>query len=284
MTLSARLVVGWGVAACWPAVNFFAAGMNAVVTPPQFSWADPVPESRMREMSTDRPDATESPFTIDTGHVQLEMDFGNYSRDEESGGRVTEWEAAPFNLRFGISRNFEAGFFVVPFRSETEVAPGGVRSRRSGLGDITLRTKWNFAGNDGGDRAWGLIADLKLPTADDGMGNGKLEGAVALPIAFTLGGGWEGAAMTVVEAVYTDDGRYRAVWSNTITAGHDLSENVGGFVELTSSAGDGSHVATFNCGVTRRFGPHLQYDAGLNFGLSQSTPDIAVFTGLSRRF
>ncbi|HTO03700.1 MAG TPA: transporter, partial [Opitutus sp.] len=268
----------------WPGESSLAAGVEAAANPPRFSWVHPVPESRMREMRTDRPDATESPFTVDAGHVQLEMDFANYARDEEADGRVTEWEAAPFNLRFGISRHFEAGLFVVPLRSETEVSPEGGRARRSGLGDITLRAKWNFAGNDGGDRAWGLIADLKLPTADDGMSNGKLEGAVALPVAFALGGGWEGAAMTVVEAVYTDAGKYRAVWSNTITAGRALSENVGGFVELTSSTGDGSHVATFNCGVTRRFGPHVQYDAGLNFGLSQSAPDIAVFTGLSRRF
>ena len=284
MRISARLLLGWGVAACWSGENLFAAGRNAAGNPPRFSSVQSVPENRMRELSTDRPDATESPFTVDAGHVQLEMDFANYARDDESGGRVTEWEAAPFNLRFGLSRYFEAGFFVVPFRSETEVLPEGGRSRRSGLGDITLRAKLNLAGNDDGDLAWGLIADLKLPTAHDGMNNGKIEGAVALPVAFALGGGWEGAAMTAVEAVYTETGRYRAVWTNTVTAGRDLTKNVGGFVELTSSAGDGSHIATFNCGVTRRFGPHVQYDAGVNFGLSQAAPDVAVFTGLSRRF
>jgi hypothetical protein len=212
------------------------------------------------------------------------MDFANHTRDNEDGNRVTEWEAAPFNLRFGVSANFEAGFFVVPFRAETETPSGGMRSRRSGIGDITLRAKWNFRGNDGGDSAWGLIADLKLPTAADGMSNKKLEGAITFPVAFTIGAGWEGAAMTSLEAVYTEAGEYRAVWSNTITAGHDLTDNLGGFVELTSSTGDGSHVATFNCGLTRRFGPHVQFDAGLNVGLSRAAADLTIFTGLSRRF
>ena len=250
-----------------------------------YSWVTPVPEDLMREMSTDRPDATESPFTIDPGHVQLEMDFAAYARESEQGGRTTEWEAAPFNLRFGLTTNFEAGFFVVPYREESvEPDSGGTKTRRSGFGDTTLRTKWNFAGNDGGDFGWGLILDLKLPTAQDGMSNEEYEGAVTFPIAFALGGGWEAAAMTSIEAVYSDVGEHRAVWSNTLTAGHDLSENVGGFVELTSSAGDGSHVATFNCGLTRRFGPHVQLDTGLSFGLSSAAPDFAAFVGLSRRF
>jgi hypothetical protein len=132
--------------------------------------------------------------------------------------------------------------------------------------------------------AWGVIADVKLPTAEDGMSNGKVEGALTLPVAFPIGGGWEGAAMTSVEAVYVDAGKHRAVWSNTITAGRDITENVGGFLELTSSVGDGSHVATFNCGLTRRIGRHVQFDGGVNFGLSSAAADVAVFTGVSRRF
>lgn len=265
--------------------SFAVAAEAAGVDKRGYSWAQPVPEAALREMSTDRPDATESPFTIDPGHVQIEMDFANHARDDQGGGRVTEWEAAPFNLRFGVTANFEAGIFVTPFRREVETpAGGGARVKRSGFGDMMLRAKWNFSGNDGGDTAWGLIADVKLPTADNGMSNGKVEGALTLPVAFTLGGGWEGAAMTSVEAVYTDAGSHRAVWSNTITAGRDITENVGGFVELTSSAGDGSHVATFNCGLTRRFGPHVQFDAGVNLGLSSAATDVAVFSGVSRRF
>jgi hypothetical protein len=90
--------------------------------------------------------------------------------------------------------------------------------------------------------------------------------------------------MTSVSATYTIAGEYRPVWNNTVTAGHDLTANLGGFVELTSSTGDGSHVATFNCGLTRRFGAHVQFDAGLNVGLSRAAANVSVFTGVSRRF
>ena len=35
----------------------------------------------MREMSTDRPDKTESPYTVDAGHFQIEWDLFNFERD-----------------------------------------------------------------------------------------------------------------------------------------------------------------------------------------------------------
>lgn len=248
-----------------------------------YSFANPVPAELMREMTTDRPDATESPFTVDPGHVQIEMDFANYGREREGGVEATEWEAAPFNLRLGLTANFEAGVFIVPYRSVT-VKSGGVRVRSTGLGDAVLRGKWNFFGNDEGTTALGLMADLKVPTGDDGFSNDEWEGAVTIPIAFEIGGGWSGAAMTTVEILHTDAGRHRGAWSNTITAGRDLAENVGGFVELTSSVGNGSHVATFNCGLTYGLSRDLQLDAGVNFGLTSAATDLVIFAGMARRF
>lgn len=249
-----------------------------------YTWFKPTPDALLREMATDRPDATESPFTVDAGRVQLEMDFANYGCDRQGGVKSTEGEVAPFNLRLGLTQNFEAGIFVTPWRSESETSRGGPRERRSGFGDVTLRTKLNLRGNDGGPLAYGLMADLKVPTAGGGLSNGKCEGALTMPFAFDLGGGWGGGAMTFVEVRYTGAGHYRAVWGNTVTVGHDLTEKLGGFVELTSFAGDGSHVATFNCGLTFALARDVQLDGGVNLGISRSAPDVQFFAGLSRRF
>lgn len=239
---------------------------------------------KLREMSTDRPDSTESPFTVDAGHGQLEMDFAAVLRERQRGVRTTAWDVAPFNLRFGLTRSFEAGIFISPWQRVEETPRGGPRERVSGFGDTVLRTKWNFSGNDGGDFAVGLIADLKLPTAARRLGNGKVEGALTLPIAFELGAGWGGGAMTTIGAAYTGAGRHRAIWSNTATISRDITEDLGGFLELTSETGDGPHIATFNCGLTRACGPNLQLDCGVNVGLSRSAPDLLFFAGLSRRW
>jgi hypothetical protein len=39
----------------------------------------------LRELTTDRPDATESPFTIDAGRLQLELEAVSYTRDRSGG-------------------------------------------------------------------------------------------------------------------------------------------------------------------------------------------------------
>ena len=237
----------------------------------------------LRELTTDRPDATESPFTVDRDHLQVEMDAVSYTRNRLDGVRTTEWAFAPFNLRYGVATNLEAGIFVVPHLRVTEEPRGEPKTRHSGAGDTLLRMKLNFWGNDGGPTALGLMADLKVPTAANGLGNDKTEGALTFPVAYELGGGWSGAAMTSVEFLHTERGR-RAVWVNTMTFARELMPDVGGFLELTSAAGDGAHVATFNCGLTRAFGPRLQLDCGLNVGISRTAPDLTVFAGLARKF
>ena len=237
----------------------------------------------LRELTTDRPDATESPFTVDAGHVQLEMDAVSYTRNRLDGVRTTEWALAPFNIRYGLTPKVEAGIFVMPHLRVTERDRTGVKQTARGVGDTTLRMKLNLQGNDGGSTAYGLMADLKLPTAADGLGNDHTEGALTFPIAYEVGAGWEGAAMTSVEFAYTDRGR-RAVWVNTITFAREIAPDVGGFLELTSAAGDGNHVATFNCGITRALGPRAQLDCGVNFGISRHAPDLTVFVGVARKF
>ena len=54
----------------------------------QYHLFNPTPPERMRELSTDRPDQTESPHTVDAGHFQLEMDFVSAAFDRDDSGRA----------------------------------------------------------------------------------------------------------------------------------------------------------------------------------------------------
>jgi hypothetical protein len=250
-----------------------------------YSLANPTPDNLLRELATDRPDATESPFTVDAGRIQVEMDFASFTRNRRDGTRSTEWGVAPFNFRLGLCQNIEAGIFVTPYLRQTETPRGGPREKHSGFGDVTLRGKFNFSGNDGGETAFGLIADLSLPVASGGVGADHTEGAVLLPVAFELAGGWEGGAMTGAEfRSRGPGGGYTTVWINTVTLGHELAKNLSGYVELTSAAGDGTHAANFNCGLALKLNAHTQLDCGANFGISRAADDVGLFVGLSRRF
>lgn len=248
-----------------------------------YTLANPTPENLLRELSTDRPDATEGPTTVDAGHLQLEMSFGEFTRDRQGGVRTTESSFAPFNLRLGLLHNVEAGLFFDPYIRVTEKPRVGPQARVRGVGDTTLRLKYNLWGNDGGESAFGVFVDVKFPTAARGLGNDKVDGALTLPFTADLGAGWDMGGMTSIAAEH-DGSRHRPVWTNSLTVGHDLVEHVGAFVEIVSQAGDGPHLCTFNTGIAWEINRNLKFDVGGNFGVSHSAPDFAWFVGMTRRF
>ena len=59
----------------------------------------------MRELTPDRPDKTESPYTVDAGHFQLEMSFVEFTLNQSGGARTETWNVAPTNLKVGIFNN-----------------------------------------------------------------------------------------------------------------------------------------------------------------------------------
>jgi hypothetical protein len=237
----------------------------------------------LRELTTDRPDTTETPFTVDRGHVQLEMDVARYSQAKRDGGRTREWELAPFNIRYGVAADVEVGIFISPYLEVTAEPRNGAKVKTEGRGDTTLRLKKNFWGNDGGKTGFGVIADVKVPTATHGLGNDQVDAALTLPYGRDLGAGWDLAAMTTVVWAQTDFGR-RLLWQNSLSIYHEFVPDLGGFVELASSAGESRHVLVFNCGVTRLLSPTLQLDCGVNIGLTSTAPDLGVFAGFARKF
>src|SRR5947207_2540338 len=54
----------------------------------------PTPRDMMRELSADRPDKTDCPFTVDAGHFQVEMDFANSTYGRANSGRGNTRSAA----------------------------------------------------------------------------------------------------------------------------------------------------------------------------------------------
>lgn len=237
-----------------------------------------------RELTTDRPDSTETPFTVEPGRVQVEASAASYVRDRQGGVRTEEWEIAPGNVRIGLGPRTEFGVFVSPHVSVTEQPRDGAKTRVRGVGDTVLRGKLNFTGNDGGDFGSGVFVDVKLPTAADGLGNGRTDYAVTFPVTFPVGLGWEGAGMTVVEWARTAAARREAAWTNTVSFARDLGETVGTFLELVSTTGTGRHQLVFDVGLTWRVRDDLQLDAGVNLGVSRTAPDLGVFAGFARRF
>ena len=246
------------------------------------------PAFAARELTTDRPDTTESPFTVEAGRVQAELSFFEFSRDranpEHANVSVEEWSLAPVNVRIGVTQNFDLHVIVEPQHHIRIVDRDARRTDTfSGVGDVTLRAKWNFWGNDGGPSAFGLMPFVKLPTASSSIGNGRVEGGVILPVSFELPAGWGLAAMTEVDFVRNDANTgYDHKWVNTASFDHKIHGDLDGFLELVSQVG-GAPVYSFNGGLTYGIGEEMQLDAGVNLGLNRAAQDFLLFTGFTWR-
>jgi len=110
---------------------------------------NPTPRELMRELSTDRPDKTESAYTVDAGHFQIEADILSYAYDRHnadfSNTRVETVSIAPMNLKVGLCNSVDLQLVIETYTSIRvhDVATGTVHKNR-GFGDIIPRLKWNI--------------------------------------------------------------------------------------------------------------------------------------------
>lgn len=253
---------------------------------------NPTPRNLMREMSTDRPDKTESAYTVDAGHFQVEMDVLSYSYDRDNGlpgdTRVESVAIAPMNLKVGLCNRADLQMVIEPYASvRTHVRATGQVETQRGFGDITLRLKASMWGNDGGRTALALMPFVKLPTNQDDLGNNSVEGGLIAPFAMDLGAGWGMAMMTEVDVARGDRGGHNPEFINSITFGRNIVGDLDGYVEFFSSVSteeDSEWVGTFDMGLTYGLTDDIQLDAGVNIGVTRSADDWNPFLGLSWRF
>jgi len=283
-------------------------------TPPskdRYHLFHPTPKDQMREMSTDRPDKTESAYTVDAGHFQIEMDMLSFTYDrrnpENERRRVENYAIAPINFKMGLTNRIDLQFvfetyninrertresveFDEPDANGLPIEPYPVKivKTRKGFGDITARLKINAWGNDGGMTALAFMPYVKIPTNQDGLGNDSVEGGLIVPLAVALPHDWDMGVMTQIDAVRNEDNkRYHAEFVNSITFGHDIVGKLGGYVEfwsMVSTEKNAKWVGSVDMGLSYSFTDNIKLDWGVNVGVTRSADDINPFIGLSMRF
>ena len=266
-----------------------AAGMASGA--PASDLFHPVPNDRLREMSTDRPDQTESPYTLDAGHLQLEMDVvtGSFDRGQSGEGevRTAAWGIAPLNFKLGLLHRVDVQFVLGTFvHSRIEDRTGGMVEHAAGFGDLLTRVKVNFWGDDGGRTAFGIMPFLKWPLPHTGLRNGRTEGGLIFPFALNLGRGWDLGAMTEIDLTARDAGGYGAGFINSVTVGRGVTRKLGVYAEFFALAGAPAGrgwQGQADAGLTYAASKNVQLDAGCNFGVTRSAPDFRPFVGLSVR-
>jgi hypothetical protein len=263
-------------------------GDDAAVIRRGYHLFNPVPTERLRMLSTDRPDRTESPYTVDAGHVQIETELFSYTRDYSRAERLERYRVATTNLKAGLLSNLDVQLILEPYTWEhsTERVTG-MRKRQSGFGDLLLRFKLNCWGNDGGATAFAITPFLKIPTNQAGLGNNAVEGGIILPLAVKLPWGWDMGVMTEVDINQDADGNgHHPEFINTITMRHDIVGKLSGYVEffsLVSTDREAQWIGTIDIGLIFQLTENIQLDAGVNIGVTPTAEDLNPFLGISLR-
>lgn len=279
----------WAAAVCLSC----AAGANGQerrgIDKSQYNLFNPTPAALLREMSTDRPDTTESPYTVDAGHVQIEASFFDYTQDDDSGGDFDSTVWLPINLKLGLTHNTDLQLVFEPYvREKFNPDNGGDTETIDGFGATQLRLKINLWGNNGGDTAFAIMPFVQFPTAHDDFGaTDHIEGGLILPLAIALPNEWSLGLMAEFDAVRDGaDEDYELQFVHTATIGHAIVGDLNGYIEYIGVTGteDGAgYVSLLGGGLTYGVSDNVQLDCGVNFGLSDEADDVNFFAGISVR-
>jgi hypothetical protein len=258
----------------------------------QYSIFNPTPDNLLRDLASDRPTKSYSPVTVDAGHFQIEMDLANYAYGTYQGVTTDSFLTANPVIKLGLTN-----------RIDLEIQPGSYQflrnfdanthqtiSRAEGYGDVVVKTKINFVGNDGGPFAISISPFVKIPSSAPLISNGKVEGGVQLPMVFNLP-----YDFVLVETPEYDllknalDSGTHAGYRIANALSHPIPgiNNLTGFFEFYAQGGRDPlipPVYTLDLGLGYMLNPACQLDGGINFGLNNAAPRLQFYAGISQRF
>ncbi|MCI1188200.1 transporter [Hymenobacter sp. DH14] len=252
-----------------------------------FSWRKPVPRNRLRELQPDRPGVTESPFTVDAGHFQLEMDALRLINSGSGANSRREWHAAYSMLKLGLSRRtdiqLEVPVYSVAKQQPDDPAEG--RERHAGFGDVTVRLKHNFVGDDQlGRFAMSVIGYARLPTGGQ-VGDGAVEYGVVLPLDVELTDDLNLEAQVASELDYDREaGQRYLTMMPSVAFEYDFAKRLGIITEGVAQWNTEQRrwLSSVNVAPIIKVNANVQLDFGTHLALNRLT-DHEYFVGMTLR-
>ena len=246
--------------------------------------AGPACAQDLRDFCAQRPGKATPPCILDAGRLQIEVGLADAVFQRGGGAHEDTYALGATELRLGVSRRVELEAAWTPVVVD-DTRGGG---RRSGSGDASLAVLAALTDPDKMGLAVSAQAFVTLPTATHGLGAGGWTGGVRLPVSIPLD------ASTAVGLTPEVDVLRDAAGGGTHLAWVGVGSLSRSFGAATLGAELWGEVEDEPAGTIRRasadltaavvVGKALQLDAGANFGLNRSTPDLDVYVGVSRRF
>jgi hypothetical protein len=264
---------------------------------------NPAPADSLRVWRTDH--AGVVPYTIDAGHLEVDVTAVSYGHDDElvgfffvSGiglvelrGKLEIWRYGFTQIKIGLLNNLDAEVMIEPYQTITATVQTPLlfrpfRRTVSGFGDLSSRVKLNVWGNDGGKTALSISGNATFPTANARIGGGRYAAGPSLEFAAQLPGDFELRINSGASIFEDNRDKIQSTFGNLISLSHPI---VGGLEEycafntavFTSST---DWLGEIRVGLNYRFARNFELYAGSAFGVTDNAMDYQPFAGLVARF
>jgi hypothetical protein len=233
--------------------------------------ADSCPTTR-DEISTDRPDVTNSSLVVPAGSLQIENGANFSARD---GSRFVD--GTNTRLRAGIANCLE-------FLVDVPTYFANVRRREgSGFSDVAPALKWQISPIPG-KVDLSAVFGVALPTGSDSISGRGAQPYLQFPWSWELRSGW-GLSGMFTEFIRPSDPASKLITETTFVVEKKVTERTSLFVEYVGDyPNNGSPSQLLNSGGLYRLSPNQQVDFHVALGLNHNAPSYIVGIGYSVRF
>ena len=222
---------------------------------------------------------TELPTTVARGQWLVEADLVSVAYDrhtyQRDGVHFRSTYLGSTLLSTGVAERLDVQFGLEFWREERATTNDAVERGR-GLGDAWLRAKWNFAGDEYTGPAWALLPYVKLPLADETIGNGHTEPGLALVYGRPLAGEKALNSMIGLDWLDDGDGGRRPTCYGSMSVTWPCGQANCCYLETVASVS--SHATRewsgeVGVGLTHTTKRGLTLDLALYVGVTRSAPD-----------
>jgi hypothetical protein len=247
-------------------------------------------DESLRALCPDRPGKGTSPCTVDAGYWQVEIDAFDATLQRHDAATQDSYVAFAPTIKYGVTDTLDVELGLAPL-NWTYANDGKKAQTDEGFGDLYLRTKWNFLGDAAGALSAVVEPYVKLPTASKGFGDGAVENGVVVPLSYDLGNNWSLSSTPEIDLLRNahGDGRHAnlvdvAGIGKSLDGGITLGAEV--WADWNEDPNSGGTQTSFDLDAAWQpaCDSNLQIDGGADFGLNARTPDLEIYTGISRRF
>lgn len=253
----------------------------ALAVLPRPGWSEEAPADGLRPLCAARPGKATPPCIVDAGHLQFETAVVDWTRAPGGGGDTTA--VAGFEARYGVNARSEVELAWTPL--SISHANG---ARQVGVGDLTFGARTSLTAPGRSGVAVSVEPFVTAPTGTHGQGLGQWGGGVLLPVAIPLGS----LALAFTPALQSAPAADRPGLRTQVSAALGASYGAGPisvgaeFWGASQPAVRGSEQASADVFVawTPARLHDVQFDAGVNAGLTRNTPPVELSLGVAHRF